>query len=93
MVYAASKAALDTISKSIARALAPKVRVVNLAPSALDTDFVRNRNSDFIDATIKASALKRLATIEEIATSVICAARLLTATTGSTIFVDAGRHL
>ncbi len=93
MVYAASKAALDTISKSVARALAPKVRVVNLAPSALDTDFVRNRNSDFIDATIKASALKRLATIEEIATSVICAARLLTATTGSTIFVDAGRHL
>ncbi|MBL4836555.1 MAG: SDR family oxidoreductase [Kordiimonadaceae bacterium] len=93
LAYAASKAALDTASKAIARALAPKVRVVNISPSALDTDFVRNRNSGFIDATIKASALKRLASTTEVATAVLCAARLLTATTGTNIFVDAGRHL
>jgi len=93
IAYAASKAAIDTASKAIARALAPKVRVVNISPSALDTNFARNRNDDFIDATINASALKRLASLEEVATAVICAARLLTATTGTTVYVDAGRHL
>ena len=93
IAYAASKAALDTASKAIARTLAPEVRVVNISPSALDTDFVRNRKDDFIEATINASALKRLATTTEVATAVICAARLLTATTGTTILVDAGRHL
>jgi len=93
IAYAASKAALDTASKSVAKALAPKVRVINISPSALDTDFVRNRKDNFIDGTIKASALGRLATTREVATAVICAARLLTATTGTTLFVDAGRHL
>jgi len=93
IAYAASKAAIDTASKAVARALAPKVRVVNVSPSALDTNFARNRKDDFINATINASALKRLASLEEVATAVICAARLLTATTGTTVYVDAGRHL
>jgi len=66
---------------------------VNVSPSALDTNFARNRKDDFINATINASALKRLASLEEVATAVICAARLLTATTGTTLYVDAGRHL
>ena len=48
IAYAASKAAIDTASKAVARALAPKVRVVNISPSALDTNFARNRNDDFI---------------------------------------------
>ncbi|NIB42476.1 SDR family oxidoreductase [Pseudomaricurvus alkylphenolicus] len=93
IAYAASKAGIDTASKAVARALAPKVRVVNISPSALDTGFARNRGENFIDNTIKASALKRLASLEEVATAVICAARLLTATTGTTLYVDAGRHL
>jgi len=93
IAYAASKAAVDTASKAVARALAPKVRVVNVSPSALDTNFARNRKDDFINTTINASALKRLASLEEVATAVMCAARLLTATTGTTLYVDAGRHL
>jgi NAD(P)-dependent dehydrogenase (short-subunit alcohol dehydrogenase family) len=93
MAYAGAKAALDTISRSMAKALAPAVRIVSIAPSALDTGFVSGREQGFLDATINASALKRLATTQEIAVAVLCAARLLTATTGATIVADAGRQL
>jgi 3-oxoacyl-[acyl-carrier protein] reductase len=93
IAYAAAKAALDTASKAFAKALAPEVRVVNISPSALDTDFAKGRSEDFIERTIAASALKRLATTREVAVAVLCAARLLTATTGVTIVCDAGRQL
>ena len=93
LVYAASKAALDTASRAMAKALGPEIRVVNISPSALETDFARGRGDDFIEQTIQASALKRLATTREVAVAVLCAARLLTATTGVSIITDAGRHL
>jgi len=93
MAYAASKAALDTLAKALAKALAPEIRVVNISPSALETAFAQGRDENFLTATVEASALRRLATPVEVATSIICAARLLTATTGVSIAVDAGRHL
>jgi 3-oxoacyl-[acyl-carrier protein] reductase len=93
MAYAAAKAALETASRAMARALAPAVRVVTVAPSALETGFVRGRGADYLHKTAGASALKRLASLREVAVAVLCAARLLTATTGSCIEVDAGRHL
>ena len=93
IAYAASKAALDTTTRAMAKALAPQIRVVNISPSALDTDFAKGRSEDFIQQTIAASPLQRLATTREVAVAVLCAARLLTATTGVSIITDAGRHL
>jgi len=93
MVYAGAKAALDTMSRAMAKALGPYVRVVNVSPSALDTEFARGRADSFIEQTVEASALKRLASTREVAVAVLCAARLLTATTGVTLIADAGRHL
>lgn len=93
IAYGAAKAAMDTAMVSLAKALAPTVRTVSVAPSALDTPFARGRGPDFIARTIAATPLARMASVTEVANAVLAAARLLTATTGATIFVDGGRHL
>lgn len=93
IAYVGAKAALDAMSVALAKALAPEIRVVNVAPSALETDFVKGRTRDFLDRTIALTPLGRLATPGEVANAILCAARLLTMTTGTTIFVDGGRHL
>ena len=42
VAYCASKAALDNVTRSLARALAPRIRVVSVSPGLVDTDFVRS---------------------------------------------------
>ncbi len=64
-----------------------------MAPSALETDFAKARSPDFIARTIAATPMGRLATPTEVANAILVGARLLTMTTGSTIYVDGGRHL
>lgn len=93
IAYVGAKAAMDAMTISLAKALAPEVRLLNVAPSALETSFVTGRAQDFLDRTIAATPLGRLATTTEVANAVLCAARLLTMTTGATVYVDGGRHL
>jgi 3-oxoacyl-[acyl-carrier protein] reductase len=93
LAYVGAKAAVDAMSVGIAKALAPEIRVVGVAPSALETDFVKGRDAGFLEATIAATPLRRLTSVTEVASAVLCAARVLTATTGVTIAVDGGRHL
>ena len=93
IAYGAAKAALDATTLALAKALGPAVRFVNVAPSALANDFVPGRPAAFFERTIAATPLGRLATADEVATSILVAARALTATTGVTIAVDGGRHL
>ena len=93
IAYIGAKAAMDGVTKALAKALAPRIRVLGVAPSALDTPFAKGRGQDFIDRTVAATPLGRLATTTEVANAVLCAARLLTATTGVVIAVDGGRHL
>ncbi|NMJ44445.1 SDR family oxidoreductase [Roseomonas sp. JC162] len=38
--YAGSKAALDTMGKSLALVLAPQIRIMGIAPAGVDTDFI-----------------------------------------------------
>jgi 3-oxoacyl-[acyl-carrier protein] reductase len=93
IAYVGAKAAMDAMSISLAKALSPEVRIVNVAPSALDTGFAQGRPADFIDRTIAATPLGRLATTTEVANAILVAARVLTMTTGTTVYVDGGRHL
>jgi len=93
LAYVGAKASVDAMFKGLAKALAPTVRLVTIAPSALETDFVKGRGADFIEKTIAATPLGRLASVQEVASAVLCAARVLTSTTGSVITVDGGRHL
>lgn len=47
IVYGATKAAIDVMTKSLARVLAPEVRVLGVSPGAVDTNFVPGRGAEF----------------------------------------------
>jgi 3-oxoacyl-[acyl-carrier protein] reductase len=90
--YSGAKAAVDAMAVAWAKALAP-IRFVNVAPSALANDFVPGRDPSFLERTVAATPLGRLATAAEISSAILVAARCLTMTTGVTIAADGGRHL
>jgi NAD(P)-dependent dehydrogenase (short-subunit alcohol dehydrogenase family) len=90
--YTGAKAAVDAMVIAWAKALAP-IRFVNVAPSALANDFVPGRDPSFLERTVAATPLGRLATAAEIGSAILVAARCLTMTTGVTIAADGGRHL
>ncbi len=93
IAYVGAKAAMDAMTVALAKALAPQIRLVSVAPSAVDTPFVPGRDARSLEATILATPLGRLASVTEVANAVLAAARLLTMTTGETIYVDGGRSL
>jgi 3-oxoacyl-[acyl-carrier protein] reductase len=93
VIYCASKAAVDNMTKSLARALAPKIRVVSVSPGLVANDFVRSMDKAWLDEQVNRTPLKRLAAPEEAASAVVAAIKYLTFTTGSIIPVDGGRPL
>ena len=93
IAYCASKAAVDNLTKSLARALAPSIRVLSISPGLVDTEFVRGLDVDWRNEQAEKTALKRLAAPEEVAQAVLAAALYMPFTTGSIIPVDGGRQL
>lgn len=93
VMYCASKAAVDNMTKSLARALAPKIRVLSVSPGLVDTDFVKSLDQSWRDEQASRTSLKRLAKPEEIAAAVVAAITQLTFSTGCIIAVDGGRPL
>ncbi|MCE7030160.1 SDR family NAD(P)-dependent oxidoreductase [Jiella avicenniae] len=93
IAYCASKAALDNLTKSLARALAPAIRVVSISPGLVDTEFVAGLDPSWRDRQQLATPLGRLGRPAEVANAVLAAATMLTFTTGSVIPVDGGRPL
>jgi 3-oxoacyl-[acyl-carrier protein] reductase len=93
VIYCASKAAVDNMTKSLARALAPKIRVVSIAPGVVDNAFIRSMDPKWLEEQVGRTPLKRLAAPEEVASAVITAIKHLTFTTGAIIPVDGGRPL
>jgi len=93
IAYCASKAAVDNMTKSLARALAPRIRVLSVSPGLSDTDFVKQMEKSWRDEQADRTPLKRLARPEEVAAAVVAAATHLTFTTGVVIPVDGGRPL
>ena len=93
IVYGATKAGIDVMTRSLARVLAPQVRVLGVSPGAGDTNFVPGRGADFNTKAAAANPLKRIATADDIARAIVACATHLTYSTGTTIVVDGGRVL
>jgi NAD(P)-dependent dehydrogenase (short-subunit alcohol dehydrogenase family) len=92
MVYAAAKGGVITMTKSLARALAPEIRVNAVAPGLIRTHFAGRADSDpLFDAEEKASPLQHLATAENCAAAALFLAADANSVTGETILVDGGR--
>jgi 3-oxoacyl-[acyl-carrier protein] reductase len=89
MVYAASKAAMLCMTKSLARALAPQIRVNAVAPGFVRTRFASWPASAF-DAGEAVTPLKRLATVDDVASAALFLATDGSSLTGETIVVDGG---
>jgi 3-oxoacyl-[acyl-carrier protein] reductase len=93
IAYCASKAAVDNLTKSLARALAPDIRVVSVSPGLVDTEFVRGLDQSWRDEQAGRTPMRRLADPEEVARAVLAAGTSLTFTTGAILSVDGGRPL
>lgn len=93
VAYCASKAAIDNMTMSLARALAPKIRVVSVAPGWVDGEYARRMPPEVIQEQRDKTPLHRLAQAEDVAEAIYAAAAHLTFTTGAIIPVDGGRPL
>ncbi|WP_245438989.1 SDR family NAD(P)-dependent oxidoreductase [Bradyrhizobium sp. SK17] len=93
IAYCAAKAGIDVMTKSLARVLAPEVRVLAVAPGVVDTGFVPGRGTDFNAKTAATTPLKRIATADDIASAIVACATQLSFATGTTFVVDGGRSL
>jgi 3-oxoacyl-[acyl-carrier protein] reductase len=93
VAYCASKAAMDNMTMALARALAPKIRVLSVAPGLVDTQFTSQWDPKVKERYLERTALGRLPTPEDVGRAVLAAATHLTCTTGAIISVDGGRPL
>lgn len=93
MIYCASKAALNTLTKSLALSLAPKVRVVAVAPGLVETEAAKKFDQAFKDKHTALTPLRRIATPRDIGLTVVALATQMTAVTGVILPVDGGRSL
>jgi 3-oxoacyl-[acyl-carrier protein] reductase len=99
VAYAASKGALNTMTQSLARALAPLIRVNTVCPGYIDTPwFTKGRGEagakQVRDSVIARVPLKSASTAEDIA-QLVCFLALPQSgqMTGEFVRMDAGMHL
>ncbi|QDV33272.1 SDR family NAD(P)-dependent oxidoreductase [Tautonia plasticadhaerens] len=88
--YAASKGAVITLTKSLARAFAPEVRVNAVAPGPVQTRWLAD-HQDMVEQAMAMTPLKRPASPDEIAEAIVYLADRATLTTGQILVVDGGR--
>ena len=93
VAYCASKAAMDSMTRSLARALAPQIRVVSVSPGWVLGEYAKRFPQSYIDSQVHATPLKRLATPEDVANTIWAVHNSLPMATGVIIPVDGGRPL
>jgi len=98
MAYAASKGALNTLTLSLARQLAPEVRVNAVCPGFVDTRWMAGKldpaqMAAFRERAAELAPLKLLVTADQVAEAVCWFALGGRAITGELLTIDGGTHL
>ena len=93
VAYCASKAALDSVTRSLGRALAPSIRVVSVSPGWVMGEYAKQMPSEVIEEQRQKTPLARVAEADDVARAVVAVADSLTFSTGCIIPVDGGRPL
>lgn len=92
IAYAASKGGLITMTKSLAKAFAPDIRVNAVCPGVIISRWLEG-HEDMVEAALKITPLRRASTTDDIAdvvTFLACDAGMMT---GQALVVDGGRTM
>jgi 3-oxoacyl-[acyl-carrier protein] reductase len=92
IAYAASKAAVNCLTKSLARAFGPQVRVNAVAPGPVLTRWLAD-HQEHVEKSIQVTPMRRAAQPEDIADAVAFLALGTTLITGQILVVDGGRTM
>lgn len=94
IAYAASKGGLNTMTKSLARSLAPEIRVNAVCPGPVDSRWLRAvMSEDELTRRTQSFPLRRPALPDDIADAVVYLATSTSLTTGQCLVVDGGRTM
>lgn len=97
MAYAASKGATNTLTMSLARVLAPHVRVNAVCPALIADGFVQRLDAELFEARaahqIARAPLRKVGKPADVAADVYWLATGATLITGTVLALDAGLHL
>jgi len=93
VAYCASKAAMDSMTRSLGRALAPEIRVVSLSPGWVMGEYAKTLPEEYIQEQIDKTPLARIAEAEDVAKAVISISQHFTFSTGCIFPIDGGRPL
>lgn len=97
IAYGTAKAGLIYLTRALAVALAPNVRVNAVAPAFTDTQWMKDHFGDEYDQTIARAAssfpLGRIATVEDVAEAIVGLVTGGDFVTGQTLIVDGGLSL
>jgi 3-oxoacyl-[acyl-carrier protein] reductase len=97
MAYAASKGATNTLTLSLARILAPEVRVNAVCPALIADGLIQRLDPEKFEARrqsqIARAPLRRIGRAADVAADVYWLATGASLVTGSVLMLDAGLHL
>jgi 3-oxoacyl-[acyl-carrier protein] reductase len=96
--YAASKAALNLMAKSLAHVLAPEIRINTVVPGPIQTRWLKGGlGEDAYDGFIKSMEeqlpLRKVATPEDVAEALVWFCEGASCVTGETLILDSGIHI
>jgi len=93
VAYCASKAAMNSMTLSLARALAPRIRVVAVAPGWVAGEYASRAEPAYLQQQVERTPLGRIAEASDVADAVLALATTMKFNTGCVFPVDGGRPL
>lgn len=94
IAYCATKAGLNTMTKSLAKALAPEIRVNAVCPGPINSRWIRQGNPDLdVNEMVAGYPLPRASQPDDIADAVVFFATATNMATGQILSIDGGQTL